>query len=125
MKLFISPTHKVDWRINTIFFLESIKYIYKNIRIQKITNPQRPYLYTWQVNDDNYFLEGSLSKDLNSIVFTTNNLHESLDFLKLCRICMPADENIIIYDEMYNNHLTLLINQNQQIENIDEILSAF
>jgi hypothetical protein len=107
MKLFISPTHEVTWKINVDQFLLNLKKIYSNVDIHYIDNEKRKYLCDWNIKVDIFYLNGFLSKNLNSVVFDTNSLIKAKEFILLVRKSMPQEEEILIYDENFNKSVVL------------------
>ena len=50
---------------------------------------------------------GQISRDLNCVIFETNNMSKCHDFILGTRKFMPKEEKIIIYDEDFERNIIL------------------
>lgn len=118
MNIFISPTKKTEWKIPLEKYLNFLQNIYANIKITKIENTNRKFIYEWETKNNDFYLEGKIGKELDCIVFQTNDIKKCKNFILGTRKYMPEDENILIYDENFENNILLLEDNWEKIENV-------
>lgn len=116
MEVLISPIKKAEWKINKVDFITHLTKKYRNVIIHEIKDERRKYCYEWKIQSDEFFLDGLLDKALNCVCITTNSPEFGSEFAKWVRNFMPKDEDIIIYDKSYENHI--LINVDTQVNDI-------
>ncbi|RIY36886.1 hypothetical protein CKY20_04995 [Capnocytophaga canis] len=107
MKLLVSPQKKENWKINKEKFISQLKDIFEDIEITEIKDEKRNFCYEWKIESSNSFFYGLLDKQLNEVYFESNSISIIHKFSNFVRKFMPAESEILMYDEDFTTYTVL------------------